>query len=105
MNPSVRLVAGAVGAMIGFALPLALGGCHRATEADCEEIVDKIVELELKEQGVNDPATIETRKTETKAKKRQELIQSCVGKRVSVSAMRCIHNAKTSTEITDRCLR
>ena len=88
-----------------LAVGAAVMGCHRATEQDCEEIVDKIVELELKEQGVTDPEVVATRKTETKTHKRDELISGCVGKRVSVTAMQCIREAHTSTEVTEKCLR
>ena len=37
-----------------------LGGCHRhtATAADCRAILDRLVELELKEQGFHDPALV-----------------------------------------------
>lgn len=80
-------------------------GCHRATEADCEQIIDRLVELELKEQGITDPAVVNVRKKETKARKRDELIGSCVGKRISHSAMACIRNAKSAAEVTDECLR
>lgn len=83
----------------------ALGGCRRATEADCEKIVDRIVELQLREQGVTDSETIAKRKEETKAKKRQELLGGCVGKRISNSSLKCIEGAKTSSEIIDICLR
>lgn len=84
---------------------LALAGCHRATEAECEQILDRIVELELKDRGVSDPELIKQRSAETKARKRDALIKSCVGKRISQSNLDCIRNAKTAAEITDTCLR
>lgn len=94
----------------GLLLPLTLSlvasaGCRRATEADCEKIVDRIVELQLREQGVTDPDVIARRKDETKAKKRQELLGGCVGRRISNSSLECIQGAKTSAEIIDVCLR
>lgn len=82
-----------------------LGGCRKATEQDCEKIVDKMIELELKDQGVTDPKTVEVRKTETKAKRRGDLIRSCVGKRVTTSALTCIDTAQHADEITEKCLR
>lgn len=95
---------------IGCLVPLALSlvasaGCRRATEADCEKIVDRIVELQLREQGVTDPEVIAKRKDETKARKRQELLGGCVGKRISSGSLKCIEGAKTSAEIIDVCLR
>lgn len=96
---------------IGLLLPLALlsglasAGCRRASEADCERIVDRIVELQLREQGITDPETIAKRKDETKSKKRQELLGGCVGKRISDASLKCIDGAKTSAEIIDVCLK
>ncbi len=84
---------------------LALSACHQASEQDCERIIDKIVELELKEQGVSNPKWVQERKAATRASKRKELLSGCVGKRVSMSAMQCIENAETSEEITEKCLR
>jgi hypothetical protein len=86
-------------------LALGTAGCHRATEADCEKILDRIVELELKDQGITDPKLVEIRKAETRASKREALIKSCVGKRISESALACIQNAREATEVTEKCLR
>ena len=80
-------------------------GCRRATEQDCERIIDRIVELELKDQGIKDPQLIEQRKSETRKKKREELLAGCVGKRISESALACIDKAQTADEITEKCLR
>ena len=43
---------------VGLVTLTTLGGCHRhyATPADCLGILDRLVELELKEQGFRDPA-------------------------------------------------
>jgi len=97
-------------ARFAAALVVALGvgglaSCHRATEADCEQILDRIVELELKDQGVTDPELVKRRTEETKSRKRDQLVRSCVGKRVSQSNMECIRKAQSSAEITDKCLR
>jgi hypothetical protein len=88
-----------------IALGLIVSGCHRATEAECEKILDRIVELELKDRGVTDPETIKQRSAETKARKRDALIQSCVGKRISQGNLDCIQRAQSAPEITDKCLR
>jgi hypothetical protein len=82
-----------------------LSSCHKATEADCEQILDRIVELELKDQGITDPELVKRRTEETKTRKREQLIKTCVGKRVSQSNMECIRKAQNAAEITDKCLR
>ena len=84
---------------------LCVSGCHRATRQDCEQILDRIVELELNKQGIKDPQTVASRKQEIRKAKEQELLRSCVGHRVSKSAMNCIKHAKSSEEITSRCLQ
>ena len=95
-----------VAALLGLMLPVfGLSSCHKATEGECEQILDRIVELELKDQGVTDPELVKKRTEETKSKKREALIKSCVGKRVSESNMACIRKAQTAAEITDKCLR
>lgn len=88
-----------------LAVALSSTGCRYATEQDCERIIDRIVELELKEQGIKDPKLIEQRKADTRQQKREELLAGCVGKRISDSAMTCIDNAESSRDITEKCLR
>jgi|YNPBryBLVA2012_1023415.scaffolds.fasta_scaffold06618_3 hypothetical protein len=87
------------------AAAFALAGCHRATEQDCEKILDRIVELELKDQGIQDPATVASRKADARAKRHDDLIKSCVGKRLPQSSLRCIEKAQSADEITEKCLR
>lgn len=82
-----------------------LAACHRATEQECKQIIDRIVELELREQGITDKAMVEQRKQAARAHKHDELAKDCVGKRISKSALQCIQSAQTADEITDKCLR
>ncbi len=83
-----------------------LGGCgHPATPSECEEIVDKIVELELQAQNIKDAKTIEQRKTETRAARGKELTAQCQGRKVTDAAMRCVRGAKSYDEIDNVCLR
>lgn len=98
-RPSIPIVFAALSAI------LVVGGCRRATEQDCERIIDRIVELELKDQGITNPELVEERKAETRAKKREELLSGCVGKRISESALKCIDDAETAKDITEKCLR
>jgi hypothetical protein len=83
---------------------LALAGCGRkATREDCEAVVDKNVELQLKALGVVDPATVNKRRDEMRASMKDD-IDKCVGKRVTDAMISCVKNAET-TEKIDKCLR
>ena len=82
----------------------ALVGCgHPATEAECQLLVDKNVELQLKALGVTDPVTVAKRRDEMRASMRDD-IEKCVGKRVTDSMLACVKTAET-TEKIDKCLR
>lgn len=83
---------------------LALLGCGRkATLEDCQMVVDRNVEVEMKRQKVTDSAQIDKRKTEIR-KELEPLVKECVGKRVTDSMMKCVKNADTSAAI-DECMR
>lgn len=104
----MRLVRYSVAPLLSLAA-LALSGCGRpATDAECREILGRIVELELEAQKVSDPGEI--------AKRRQELeasiaagksgpYEGCVGKSISDKQLDCVRKAKSSAEITGSCLR
>ena len=84
---------------------LLLAGCGRpATEAECNEIVGRIAELELREAKTADPADVEKQVAETKQTFRNKTRTMCVGKRVTDYALRCVRNAKTAEEIVKKCL-
>jgi hypothetical protein len=103
-----RPIALVPGLACGLALLAAvqLGGCgHPATSSECEQIVDKIVELELKAQNVKDAQAIEQRKTETRAARGKELLAQCQGRKVTDAAMRCVRGAQSYDEIDNVCLR
>lgn len=93
--------------ILAIALPAALlGACgHPATPQECEEILDKIVELELKGQYVNDPATLEQRKKSAREAKAKDLLPRCTGRKITAEAMTCIRQARSYDEIDNRCLR
>lgn len=98
-----------------FSVLVALGavslftGCGRpATDAECREILTRIVELELKAQNVTDPSEIEKRRAELEqsiAAGKSGPYEGCVGKRITEAQLRCVREAKTSKEITHECLR
>ena len=89
---------------LGFILVPVLVGCGRkATREDCEVVVDKNVELQLKALGVTDAAIVNKRRDEMRAAMRDD-IDKCVGKRVTDGMMMCVRNAETADKI-DKCLR
>lgn len=95
-------------AVLGLAAALALVtlvvGCgRRATDADCQLIVDRSVELQMKEMKDNDPDNIQ----KTQAQLRAELadqIRDCVGRRVTDSMMSCVQKAQTSSGL-EACVK
>lgn len=95
-----------------LALPLAalaLSACgHPATDAECREILGRIVELELQAQQVNDPGEVTKRREELEASiaaGKSGPYEGCIGKRIRDSQLECVRAAKTSGEITGTCLR
>ena len=79
-------------------------GCGReATRADCEAVVDRNVEVQLKAMGVQDPALI-AKRTEELRESMKDDIDKCVGKRVTDGMMNCVKTAETAEQI-DKCLR
>jgi hypothetical protein len=89
-----------------FAVASTLVACgHPATRAECEQILDKVVEIELSAQNVKDADTIAQRKEETRKQKGEALMQRCVGKKITDAAMTCVRGATTYAQILDTCLR
>jgi hypothetical protein len=95
------------------ALPLALAivafgaggsGCgRRATHEDCQLIVDRSVELQLRETNETDAQAIAKRTAEVRAALDGE-IKSCErDRRVTEKTMACVRSAKTTQEL-DTCL-
>jgi hypothetical protein len=83
---------------------LFLPGCGRkATREDCEIVVDRNVELQLKALGVTDSAVVGKRRDEMRASMKED-IDKCVGKRVTDGMMACVKTAETAEKI-DKCLR
>ena len=81
-----------------------LAGCGRpATVEECNAIIAKSAELELRAQNVTDPATIAKRIEAVKATRGEELLKHCVGKRITDRALACVGRAESSKEV-DACL-
>lgn len=86
-------------------LLLLLAGCgHPATRAECEEIFARSAEIELRAQGVTEPAAVRERTEAVRAARGEELISQCVGKRVTEGALTCVRTAAKPADV-DACLR
>ena len=83
-----------------------VAGCgHQATREECEQIFHKITALELTAQGLTDPALVAQKKAEMPAEKQEELLQRCIGRRITNKATACMGAATTYDEIENSCLR
>ncbi len=105
-SPPFSLICSALCVLAG----LALAGCgHPATEAECQTIVERIVLLELQAQKVTDPGEISKRRSESLGLagdgNRSEVLQGCIGRHITDSALACVRRAESAQEITDRCLQ
>jgi len=82
-------------------------GCgHPATEKECQEIADRVTQLELAHTpALSDPAAKQEQLERTRKWVKETQLKSCVGRRITDSAMRCVREAKKADEITDRCFR
>jgi hypothetical protein len=95
---------------VALAAVLVMSACgHPASEAECQTIVERIVELELKAQRITDPVEIAKRRGESLGVAadggKPEVLQGCVGRHITDRALACVRNAETASEITDRCLQ
>ncbi len=77
---------------------------QRATLADCQEILDRLVELELRERGFRDPVLLERRRQELRRVLEPDL-RECQGKPISSGALACVRAAPNPEQISHRCLR
>lgn len=89
-------------AVVGSAL-VATGCGRRATDADCRLIVDRSVELQMKELSHNDVAAIAQRERQVRDALEDE-IRLCGSRRVTDKTMVCVRAASTLREL-DTCLR
>ena len=81
---------------------LFVAGCGRpATQQECEEIVVRVTELELKARGIAGSDAQEVQ--ETKEALRKTTMRDCVGRRISDKAMACVRGAKTAQQLVGEC--
>jgi hypothetical protein len=93
--------------LFAFAFPCGVAvaaGCgRRATEDDCRLIVDRSVELQMKEMSRSDDAAIAERAQRVRAAL-EDQIKACDAHRVTSKTMACVRAASTMKEL-DACLR
>ena len=83
-------------------LALLAAACGRpATEQECDEIVARITELELKARGIAGNAAEEVQGT--KDALRKTTLRDCVGRRISDKALICVRSATTADQIVREC--
>jgi hypothetical protein len=80
-----------------------LGCGRRATHADCELIVDKSVELQMKEMSLTSAADVQKRVEQVRSQLQGD-IASCEGRRITDRTVSCVQAAATTKEM-DQCLR
>lgn len=82
-------------------------GCGRpATEAECEQILERTARLELQERlGGADAKLVEAEVQATKEALRESMMNNCVGKRITDGALACVRAASTAKELTEDCFR
>jgi hypothetical protein len=99
-----------VSLLLGFVATFGPTGCgHPATEQECQLIVDRIVELELKAQKVTDPNEVAKRRRTilgtVDGSASPDVQRDCVGRHLTERAMACVRSAQTAADISERCLR
>jgi hypothetical protein len=90
------------GALLASAVAAAACG-RRATLDDCRLIVDRSVELQMRQMSLIDPSAIRKREDDVRAALQIELA-SCEGRRVTDRTISCVQRANTLLEL-DQCLR
>jgi hypothetical protein len=88
---------------LAFALPTLAACGHPATREECSLILDKSAELKLREQDITDPAVIEERLKAFRETRGDELLEKCVGRTITKSAISCVQRAESASAV-DRCL-
>jgi hypothetical protein len=88
-------------ALLGIAA--AATGCgHSASREECEAIFVRTAEIELAEQKIQDPAEV-AKKVEEVRVARGDVIDECIGKRITTKAVECVKRADTTAKV-DACL-
>jgi hypothetical protein len=96
---------GTSGLLVALAVTaVTMAGCgHPATREECDEIFNRSAEIELRMQNVTDPKIVAERIAAARKDRGEDLVQNCVGKRITTDAIACVQRAKTSEDM-DQCL-
>lgn len=79
-------------------------GCGRqATVEDCEQIVARIAELELKETDVSDQVEVKAQIEGAQAAFKDRLMTDCVGRRLRQSSIDCLKKATSADTAVKEC--
>jgi hypothetical protein len=74
--------------------PLVALGCGRpATPQECEEIVTRVTELEVRSRLQLSDALVKSQVESTKQAMRERMMKDCVGQRITERAMECVRQA------------
>lgn len=90
-------------ALLSLLLVVVAGCSHPATREECLIIFNKSAELELKKQNTEDPRLIEHRTQAFMEAGGEELIQKCIGRAMTKSAIECVKRAESAAAV-DQCL-
>ncbi len=95
----LRLLRGAK-FLVLFCLSTACG--RPATQQECQEILRRAAKLELQERLGNNEM-IESEVLEIEKSMHKTMMNQCVGKRITESALVCIRQAKTVDQLFGQC--
>jgi hypothetical protein len=101
-TPSLRGLAHSV-VLVGLCAAVATGCGRQATVEDCEQIVARIAELELKEVAVSDQAEVKAQIEGTQTAFRDRLMTDCVGRRLRQSSIDCLKKATSADSAVKEC--
>jgi hypothetical protein len=90
-------------ALCAFAFFSALGCGRPATVSDCERIISRVAELELKEVEVSDQEVVKSQIEGTQAAFRERMMSDCVGRRLRQSSLDCVNRATSATQVVSEC--
>jgi hypothetical protein len=85
-------------------LPVLAACGHPATPKECEEIVERVAHLELKQANVSPEAFAQEIKL-AKESFRKDMTKRCIGRRVTDAAMNCVRQATRPEQIEEECFR
>ncbi len=74
-----------------------------ATAEDCERIVTRITELQLKEANISEPNNVKAQVEETKQRFSEAAQKECIGRRISASSLECVESATSARQIVEEC--